>query len=582
MPDAPTPYAYDRYPRFDEVTAHLRRFAEAFPELCTLEVLGTSHEGREVWIATVTDTSTGPHDAKPAIWLDGNIHASEVTASVALLHLVEHLCTGFGVDERVTRALRTRTFYVVPRVNPDGAELALGEIPFVVRSTTRAWPRDVQRPGLVTGDVDSDGRSLQMRVPDRNGTWKPHPSIPKLLVAREPDEDGPGPYYRLLREGDVAGWGDGADDLELPSAPPLAGIDSNRNFPMEWRRFPKGSFSPSGNGDFPTSEPEVRAVVQGVVDRPNIGAYFAYHTFSGVILRPYGDRADDAFPTVDLWTYDDLGARFTDITGYPHLGVWNGFRYDPKDTITGVADDWAYDQRGLLAWTTEFWSPLRAAGIEDPHPIEWWRDHPLDEELQLLAWVEEHVPDGYVDWYPYEHPQLGTVELGGWNAAAVFRNPPPDLLRAEVEPHSELAVFTALCLPELRWRETRVEHLGDDADGIGSWRVVVAVENAGWLPTQVTQQALDQRVVTGVEAVVELPAGVSLVEGTTRTEKGQLAGRALRRSAVGTFGPPSDGTGDRVAFRWVVRAPHGTALPVTVSHPRAGTVSTEIGLSAPV
>jgi len=554
---------FDRYPRFDELTGHLQRLAAEHPMLLDLDVLGHSHEGRELWLATVTNTATGPHHEKPAVWLDGNIHASEVTASVALLHLLTRLCTGHGTDERVTRALDTRTFYVVPRVNPDGAELALSEVPFVVRSTTRAWPRPEQREGLVGGDVDHDGRSLQMRIEDPNGTWKPHPSIPKLLVAREPDEDGPGPYYRLLREGHVEGY----DGVNIPSAPPLAGIDSNRNFPYQWRRFPEGEGFGWGHGDYPTSEPEVRAVVQGVVDRPNIGIYFAHHTYSGVILRPYSDRADDAFPTVDKWTYDELGRRAEELTGYPYLGVYDGFRYDPKDVITGVGDDWAYDHRGLFAWTTEFWNPLTAAGIEDPHPIEWYRDHSLDDELKLLAWAEENVPDGYVDWYPFDHPQLGQVELGGWHAAALFRNPPPHLLEAEVAPHSELALFQALCLPELRVRGTSVEQLGDD-----TWQVQVVVENAGWLPTNVTARAKDVGVATAVEARVVLPEGASLVHGKERVELGQLSGRALRRSAVGMFGPPNDGTGDRAAATWTVRAPAGTTLEVAVRSDRAGVV----------
>jgi hypothetical protein len=561
---------YDHYPRFDELAQRLQRMATDHPDLCDLQVLGRSHEGRELWIATVTNTATGPHDEKPAVWLDGNIHASEVTASVALLHLVETLCTRHGHDERITRALDARTFYVVPRVNPDGAELALAEVPFVVRSTPRPWPRAEQRPGLVAGDVDHDGRSLQMRVPDPNGTWKPHPAIPKLLVPREPDEDGPGPYYRLLREGLVEGY----DGVTIPAAPPKAGIDSNRNFPYQWRRWPEGPGFGWGHGDYPTSEPEVRAVVQGVVDRPNIGIYFAQHTYSGVILRPYSDRPDDELPSVDKWTYDELGRRATEITGYPYLGVWDGFRYDPKDVITGVADDWAYDQRGLFAWTTEFWNPLTAAGIEDPHPIEWYREHSLDDELKLLAWVEEHVPEGYVDWYPFEHPQLGRVELGGWNAAAAFRNPPPHLLEAEVAPHTELAVFQALCLPELRWRETGFERLGEE-----TWQVQVVVENAGWLPTNVTRRAVDARVASPVEAVLRLPEGASLVDGDARRELGHLGGRALRRSSVGTFGPPHDGTDDRAAARWTVRAAPGTSLEVEVRGERAGVVRTTVELA---
>ena len=564
-----TSIPYDRYPRFDELSDHLRALAAEHPDLVDLSVLGRSHEGRELWLATVTNTATGPHEEKPAVWLDGNIHATEVTPSVALVHLIDHLCRGHGTDERITRALDTRTFYVVPRVNPDGAELALGEVPFVVRSTTREWPRPEQLPGHVGGDVDHDGRALQMRIEDPNGTWKPCPSVPKLLVPRDPDEDGPGPYYRLFREGRVEGY----DGVSIPVPPPLAGIDSNRNFPFEWRRFSEGSFAMWGHGDYPTSEPEVRAVVQGVVDRPNIGTYFAYHTFSGVHLRPYSDRGDDAFPSVDKWIYDELGARATAITGYPSVGVYDGFRYDPKDVITGVADDWAYHHRGLFAWTTEFWNPLRAAGIEDPHPVEWYRDHDLDEELQLLAWVDEHVVDGFVDWYPFDHPDLGPVELGGWNAGAVFRNPPPELLEAEVAPHSELAVTCALMSPLLRLRDTSVERLGDD-----TWQVQVVVENAGWLPTNVTKRAIDAQVTTEVEARLHLPTEAALVHGRSRSDLGHLAGRALRRSSVGLFAPPNDGTGDRAAARWTVRAPSGTALGFEVRHDRSGVVRGTIEL----
>jgi hypothetical protein len=560
---------FDRHPRFEELTAWLHDLAADHPGLLTLSVLGRSHEGRELWLATVTDASTGPHHDKPAIWLDGNIHATETTASVALVHLLHHLCTRHGVDDRITRALRTRTFYVVPRVNPDGAELALAEVPFTVRSTTRAWPDLDQADGLVAGDVDHDGRSLQMRLLDPNGTWKADRSDPRLLVPRAPDEDGDGPYYRLLREGRVHGY----DGVRVAAAAPLAGIDSNRNFPFEWKRRPGGA--PWGAGDFPTSEPEVRAVVQGVVDRPNVCVYFAYHTWSGVHLRPYGNQPDEAFESVDLWTYEALGARATEITGYPSISTYHGFRYDPKRVITGTGSDWAFDQLGLISWTTEFWNPLRAAGLPDAHPIEWYRRHPFDEELALLAWVDDNVPNGYVDWYPFDHPELGPVELGGWDSAAVFRNPPDHLLEAEVGPHSELAVFHALLCPQLRLRESIVEPAGE-----GVWRVRVVVENTGWLPTNVTQQALERHAVRPIAATIELPEGAVLVGGGPRVELGQLAGRALRESSIGMFAGAFDGTDDRSVAEWLVRADEATTVDVVVRHDRAGTVRTTVTLSA--
>lgn len=560
---------FDRAPRFAELTEWLRQIAADHPDLVDLDVLGTSHEGREVWIATATNSATGPHDEKPAVWLDGNIHASETTASVALLHLLHTLVTQHGTDERITRALDTRTFYIVPRVNPDGAELALGEVPFIVRSTTREWPFTDQRPGLVVSDIDHDGRILQMRVADPNGTWKPSAADARLLVPREPDEDGPGPYYRLFREGRVHDY----DGVQVPPAPPLMGIDSNRNFPFDWERHP--GTAPGGAGDFPTSEPEVRAVVQGMTDRPNVTAYFAYHTFSGVHLRPYGNRTQDDLPTIDRWIYEDLGARYTAITGYPSISILEDFRYDPKSVIGGSGSDWAYDQVGVISWTTEFWNAMKAAGLENPHPIDWFRQHPVDDELQLLAWVEEHVTGGYVDWYRYDHPELGPVELGGWDSAAVFRNPPPHLLEAEVAPHTDLAIFQALTSPLLRHRDTLVEPAGE-----GAWRVRVVVENAGWLPTNVTQRAVERRVVHPLTANITLPDGASLVTGLARIELGQLTGRALKRTGIGMFAGAYDDTSDRGVAEWIVAAAPGTTVEVEVTHHRAGVVRTSVELGS--
>ena len=546
----------DHVPRFTELTEWLHRFADEFPDLVRLGVLGNSWEGREIWIATVTSFDAGPHHEKPAVWVDGNIHAVETTSSVAIVHLLRHLCLGFGVDERITHALETRTFYLVPRVNPDGAELALAEVPAPVRSNTRPWPHAEQLDGLVPRDVDLDGRQLQMRVEDDNGAWKPYGPDPRLLVEREPDEFGGGPYYRLLAEGRVHGF----DGSSIRSAPALAGVDSNRNFPYQWQR------QPGQGGDHPMSESEVDAIVRGVAERKNIGFYLTYHTFGGMHVRPYGERRDDAFPAVDLQIYEAMGRRASALTGYPALATWNAFDYRPKVALTGMSIDWAYGDLGLHAWVTEFWNPLRAAGMTNTTHAGWYTDHSFDDELRLLAWVDDNVVDGCVEWYDFDHPELGPVELGGWNASAVFWNPPGHLLEAEIAPHSELAVLQALSGPRLRHRETTLVNIADD-----TWRIRVAVENCGWLPTNVTQQAVDRAAVQPIEARITLPPGAHLVAGTERLELGQLAGRSSVTRTMRQFAG-TDETTDRTVAEWLVRAEVGTAIDVEIRHDRAGVV----------
>ena len=72
MPPLPLP-DFSRFPRHAELTELLHTVATARPELVQLRSIGKSHEGRDIWLVTVTATATGPDTDKPALWVDGNI-----------------------------------------------------------------------------------------------------------------------------------------------------------------------------------------------------------------------------------------------------------------------------------------------------------------------------------------------------------------------------------------------------------------------------------------------------------------------------------------------------------------------------
>ena len=116
----------------------------------------------------MTNRETGPAEEKPAVIVHAQIHAMEFTGTTAALTLLDRLLHGYGEDEKVTAALDTRTFYVVPRVNPDGAEAGLADGRFR-RSSVRPYPREELQDGLHREDVDGDGRVLMMRQRDPNG-----------------------------------------------------------------------------------------------------------------------------------------------------------------------------------------------------------------------------------------------------------------------------------------------------------------------------------------------------------------------------------------------------------------------------
>jgi murein tripeptide amidase MpaA len=556
---------FDRFYRYAELTSLLEAWGRERPELCRVTSIGRSYEGRDIWLVTLTNFESGPDNEKPALWLDANIHASEVTGSAAALHLINKLLGEYGQDRSVTRAVNSRAFYIVPRLNPDGAELALADRPRFVRSSVRPYPFDFRQDGLHEEDVDGDGRVLMMRIPDANGAWKKHPGDPRLLVRRAP-EDAPedATFYRVLPEGVLENY----DGVAIRVSQAYEGLDLNRNFPMEWAT----ESEQEGAGPYPVSEPEVRAMVDAVLARPNITAHITYHTFSGVHLRPYSSHDDDRFPTEDLRAYKTIGERATEITGYPAVSVFHDFRYEPKSTIKGGADDWSFEHLGVISWTTEFWSPQRQAGLTDFQYIEWLREHSTEDDIALLKWNDEVLGGrGYVDWYPFKHPQLGDIELGGWDLFYCWTNPPPEFLESEIAPHSDLAVWHALISPQLDI-ESAVAEIVDDS----TVKLRVVVANRGWLPTQVTRKALERKVCRPVEVEIKLPDGATLVGDKSTVEVGQLEGRVGQRSLLWWF--QDEHANDRAKAEWIIRAPDGGRVEIEARHARAGVARTTVEL----
>ena len=570
QPATPTP-RFDTFYKHDALTRLLFDYADAHPNLVSVASIGKSFEGRDIWVATLTHTATGADTDKPAFWCDGNIHAAELTASTAVLYYLHQLVTGYGAateeGRQITHLLDTRVVYLCPRLNPDGAELALADAPRHIRSGTRRYPFDEEPvDGLTVQDIDGDGRALLMRIADPHGAYKRSAIDPRLMVAREPGEFG-GEYFRVMPEGLLAHY----DGFTIKVNKDVEGLDLNRNFPAFWRP----EFEQVGAGAYPTSEPEVKAMVDFIVAHPNIGAGISYHTHSGVILRPMGTQSDDDMIPEDLWLYKRFSQLGETLTGYPVISIFHDFKYHPKETIGGT-QDWLYEHLGALFWVVEMWGPNKEAGITDYKWVDWYREHSEEDDLKLLKWSDEQCAgNAHVEWRAFQHPQLGAVEIGGWDKMNYWRNPPPHLREREAARFPAWMNQIALSLPRLELLRTEVQALGFD-----TWRVRLAVANSGWLPAYVSKRALARKIVRGVIFEIHLPPGdasVSLVGGKHRIEGPQLEGHAPVAS-LQAFLPNREITGDRAVAEWVVRAKQGTRLALTAQADRAGTVRTEVVL----
>src|SRR3712207_6661962 len=157
-------------------------------------------------------------------------------------------------------------------------------------------------------------------------------------------------------------------------------------------------------------------------------------------------------------------------------------------SITGTFDDWAYDSYGVFAFTIEFWSAARSAGVEIADFIEFFRNPPEEAQLKMLTWNDRELGgEGFVPWTPFEHPQLERVEIGGWKTKFTGQNPPSKFLKAECEKLASFALTHASTAPRLEV-QLRVEELSP-----GIRRLELTVENTGYLPTNVTKVAVEKK-----------------------------------------------------------------------------------------
>ncbi|HZF26287.1 MAG TPA: M14 family metallopeptidase [Steroidobacteraceae bacterium] len=560
QPLAPLPF--DHILRYDDLTTLLHSWADARPNLVQLESIGTTPEGRAIWFLTLSNKNSGPAQEKPALVVDGNMHATEWAGGVAALDFAWKLLRDYGSDERVTRLLDTRTVYVLPRMTPDGVEATLAQGRFI-RSVDRPYPSAVPYPGIHARDIDGDGRTVFMRFRDPNGPWKQYARDPRLLVPRAPDESG-GDYWRVLPEGVIEAY----DGVTIADAPAQEPLDLGANFPADLGTAPPSRTA----GPYPTSEPEVAAYVAAIARRPNIVAHVTCHTFGGLILTPPVNVGEHLAGS-DRRTYETLAARAAALTGYRAMSYLD-LRSEDRESYLPSAFGWLYNRRGIYSFITEFWNPLRAAGIslENTSESAWlFGYHPVEDEVKLLRWSDQKLGgDGFVAWHGFDHPQLGKVEIGGFDLIRYWYNVPYDRLEKEVAPHSEWLVYLGLATARLSIRSLSVESIGQNL-----WRVRLVVENSGWLPTNGSQQALDQQVVNGVVAELTLPAAAHLVEGAPRRSLGQLEGRTGQRSTATWWGY-SAGTPDRAVADWIIAAPAGTAVSVKASHERGGNARAEV------
>jgi hypothetical protein len=354
-------------------------------------------------------------------------------------------------------------------------------------------------------------------------------------MKRREDTDPP-PYYRVMREGK-----DEDGDGEVNEDPPSARFSSNRNYPGAWANRLS---TQRGEGQYPAQEPETRATVDFVWSHLNIGGMQSLHHYAGAILRPFSNLPPDTFPLQDRVYYDVIAQVGREITNYGYIDIYESFTGDKSNPRYGVQADWGYLDVGVISFTTEQW---RYSGNIGPTG-DWWA---ATEEEQMKTNDERFGGKHFINWKPYNHPDLGPVEIGGWIRFSVS-NPPPDIMEDEMLiPNMKFILYHASTTPLIRVNDLKATMV----EGVS--RIEATIANEGLLPTYITVQALRSKNIGAgplakpVIATIDTGPGVTLVSGNKRVVLGDIEGTppAVKQYS---FGSQTFGGNNEKKAEWVV------------------------------
>jgi hypothetical protein len=283
-----------------------------------------------------------------------------------------------------------------------------------------------------------------------------------------------------------------------------------------------------------------------------------------MFLRGPSNDLSPTYAPQDIAVWDWIGREGErTVPGYRYLIAHTGLY-----ATYGDFDEFAYQVFGIPAFTgelhmsSEFAYRGRNDTLDGPDGTPWSRRPTYAEKQQF----NDHLMAGemFQDWTPFDHPQYGPVEIGGWKPFAV-RTTPGWMLPEMLHRNAMYMVWTAMQLPDVSLEIVAVERLEDDL-----YRVRARAVNAAGLPSlsaNARRKLLVRRDLMTIDGAEVLSGGVVLDPwlGTVETV-------THRPTRLETW-VPAQGARE---VEWIVRG--GGSVTVRYDGVRAGAVTAEARL----
>lgn len=527
------------YHDYQALSQKLKQIASINSAVTELKSIGKSAAGRDLWMLQVS----GKGDAinKQALLIAGNLEGAHVIGSEVALGIAEYLVQNYGKNDDVTSILDRRTFYIIPRLNPDGAEAFFADI--LHERTGNLNPRDEDYDWRTDEDgpedLNSDGFITLMRVKDKNGDWVADKDDPRLMKKKE-DGTPLDQLYKIFPEG----RDDDGDGLYNEDGP--GGFNINRNFPHNF------GYKAKGFKVYPASENETKALIDfmtrydpeyetqphknicgillfskydnlaagtgiecGTPDFPEVPEkYQASPSAGGRVMFMFGRRGGDEEgpqrpPTdpqpkktnpQDEYIFTNLSEKYKEITG---------IKSAESEKPSGSLLEWGYFQYGVPTFSANLWS-LRQSAPEKPGRDD-SRDKSGSGETQMPSQINPRTAmmqrmmgrtsggggqsgssdtdKKWLQWIDQQNQGKGFLEWTEFDHPQLgeveiggFRpylrtNPAAEMIPDLIQSHAEFTLHLASQFAEIEMAEPEVEKLSSNL-----YRIKAKIHNTGKFP----------------------------------------------------------------------------------------------------
>jgi len=123
---------WQSYPTYNQYDSIMQHFVATYPDLCHLDTIGTSINGKLVFALKISDNA-GADEDEPEVFYSSTMHGDETGGFVLMLRLADYLLNNYNTDSRIKNLVDNLEIWINPLANPDGTYASGNAITYPTR-----------------------------------------------------------------------------------------------------------------------------------------------------------------------------------------------------------------------------------------------------------------------------------------------------------------------------------------------------------------------------------------------------------------------------------------------------------------